>query len=299
MSLRPTHAVIGTTDLERTIAFLEPFGFRLAWRATLGEGAAGVLYGLDEATEEAALVAPGSTRGWLRLVRTPHPAPATDTFSLGGHAIDLYGRDVERSRAVAEAAGASCGPIGRYRMGPLAVEELKCVGPDHLTLVVIAVDRRRPSLLDTDASRLHSEVHAAVWTVADTDEALPFWREQAGLQILFDVTVREPEVAKFMGLPRPDTRLRLAVLADADGGAPRFEMIAFPDDPGAALPQWPLRAGLHALGAESDDLAATVAALPAVRWGAVADLGAGALAVTGEAPGGVRLEVRAPSASRA
>jgi hypothetical protein len=55
---------------------------------------------------------------------------------------------------------------------------------------------------------------------------------------------------------------------------------------------WPLRAGLHALGAEVDDVGAVAAALPSVRWGAVARLATGRRAIAGEAPGGIRLELR-------
>jgi catechol 2,3-dioxygenase-like lactoylglutathione lyase family enzyme len=293
MTLSPTHAVIGTTDLTRTAAFLQVFGFEPSVRRPVAPDVAQALYGLDEATEEVVLSTPGAARGWLRLVRTPHGAADLGPFALGAHAIDLYGRDIDRSAAVAAAAGGRCGPIGRYRMGPLAIDEVQATGPDHLVIVMIAVDRRRPSVLDVEPSRLFSELHAAVWTTADIDAVLPFWREQAGLQVLHDVTTSEPAVSRFMELPRPDTRLRLTVLADAEAGAPRFEFISFPDEPGAAPPVWPLRAGLHALGIEVDDLEAAMTGLPGAQWRTGVTLPGGTRAVAGEAPGGVALELRA------
>jgi catechol 2,3-dioxygenase-like lactoylglutathione lyase family enzyme len=295
MIIRPTHAVIGTPDLDRAAAFLSAFGFEPSARRPVAPDAAQALYGLDGATAEVALSTPGAERGGVRLVRTPHRAADRGPFAPGGHAIDLYARDIDRSAAVAAAAGGRCGPIGRYRMGPLAIDELQATGPDHLVVVTIAVDRRRPSVLDVDASRLHSELHAAVWTTVDIDAVLPFWREQVGLQVLLDVTTDEPAVSRFMELPRPDTRLRLTVLADATGGAPRVEFISFPDDPGAAQPLWPLRAGLHALGVEVDDLEAAMARLPGARWRTAVTLPGGTRAAAGEAPGGVALELRAPS----
>lgn len=291
MILRPTHAVLGVTDVDRATRLLGAFGFGVSRRRHLDAEVTAALYGLDGPTEEVTLTA-GAARGWLRLVHTPHPAIEAGPFALGPHALDLYGRDIQRSVACARDAGAHCGPVGRYRLGPLAVEEIQVVGPDHLVLVIIAVDRRRPSLLDEDPARWHSEVHAAVWTVADIDAVLPFWRDEAGLQVLLDVTTSEPAISTFMELPRPDTRIRLAVMADAaTAGAPRFELIAFPDDPGDAVASWPLRAGLHALGCEVDDLDAVCGQLTRVIWGRPVRIGEEVVAVSGEAPGGVRIEV--------
>jgi hypothetical protein len=58
------------------------------------------------------------------------------------------------------------------------------------------------------------------------------------------------------------------------------------------VPTWPIRSGLHALGAEVRDLDGAARALPGVTWREPADLPDGLRAVTGEAPGGVRLELR-------
>jgi catechol 2,3-dioxygenase-like lactoylglutathione lyase family enzyme len=289
--MQPTHALIGSTDLERTVAFLTTFGFTAADSLPVDATAAHALYGLEGPTEEVVMSAPDTQRGWIRLVRTPLPASDHGPFDVGGHALDLYTRDVDESLRVARAAGAACGPVVRYELGPLQVGELKAVGPDHLAVVFIEISRRRPSTLDLDG-RLHSELHSAVWTVADVDAVLPFWREQAGMSTLLDMTVREPAVAAFMGLPRPDTPLRLTVLADASGGAPRFEMIHFPEHPGPAPATWPLRPGLHALGVTSAEPASVAARLSAVEWGQLVRVADGGTAVAGLAPGGVRLQVR-------
>lgn len=293
MDLRPTHAVVGTADVVRSLAFLEAFGFEAAARRRVPALVARALYGLDADTEEVDVTAGGLARGAIRLVRTPHGAGPHGVLEAGPHAIDVYSRNADASATVGAAAGGDCGPIGRYRLGPLSVAELEVIGPDHLALVVIDVDRRRPCLLDLNPERLHSEVHAVVWTVADVSASLPFWQERAGFALWIDTTVREPEIAKFMRLPRPDMALRLAVLAGPDGGAPRFELVGFPDDAVAMRPQHAaLEAGLHALGCDTADIEATVGGLPEVSWGSIVDLDDGGRAVAGRAPGGVRIELR-------
>ena len=181
MSIRPTNVVAGSTDLERTLRFLALFGFSVVARHAVPREAAAALYGLDEATEEVCLVAPGADRGWIRLVRTPHEAVTGGPCVRGPHAVDLYGRDLRVTAQTAREAGATPGTIGEYVMGPLQVGEVKVVGPDHLALVVIAVNRRRPSLLDADLARQHSEVHAAWWAADGLYEALRFWRDEAGM----------------------------------------------------------------------------------------------------------------------
>jgi catechol 2,3-dioxygenase-like lactoylglutathione lyase family enzyme len=254
MLTNPDHVVLGTTDLAATAAFLEAFGFEPAAEAgTLATDQAGALYGLDRETEQVLLGVPGVRAGRLRLVATPHADATHDPYALGGHALDIYTSDLEASLAVAEAAGAlSTSPVARIELGPLVMRQAMVRGPDGLPLVLVEANRRRPTVLDADPDRLHSEAHSIVWAVADVDAAArPL--EQAGLPRALDVPITDPEVAKVLGVPPERAHIRMALLGDPDGPAPRMELLAFADPPtgpaGSGSPpgaREPLRARLHA-----------------------------------------------------
>lgn len=291
MALSVAHVVIGARDPEACARFLRPFGFDRISTTTLDASCARALYGLDEATTEVRLGA-GGGRGDFFVVATPHGPAAAGPLVLGPHAVDLYTRNVERSRELAERGGAVCGPIVDYSVGPLRIRECKVTGPDHLALVFIEVDRRRPSLLDRDPARLHSEVHSAVWVARGIDVGLPFWCGDGGLSVLLDVTVREPAVARLMGLSQPTTPVRLVVLGGADATPPRLELIECPEEAAEPAPVWPLRSGLHAVVAEAPVVEEVTGALPGVDWGPAVPLPGGTRAVAGTAPCGVRLVVR-------
>lgn len=291
MVLSVAHVVIGARQPGACARFFQPFGFDVVSTMTLEPSCAGALYGLDEATTEVRLGA-GGGRGDVFVVATPHSPATPGAFVLGPHAIDLYTRDIERSRELAERGGAVCGPIVDYSVGPLRIRECKVTGPDHLALVFIEVDRRRPSLLDRDPARLHSEVHSAVWVVRGIDERLPFWCGDAGLSVLLDATLREPAVARLMELSRPTTPVRLVVLGGADGAPPRLELIECPEEAGESAPVWPLRPGLHAVVVEAPAVQAVTMALPGVDWGQAVRLPGGVGAVAGTAPCGIRVVVR-------
>jgi hypothetical protein len=292
----PTHCIVGATDLDAVARCLGAFGFTDRQDDVLPASAAARLYGLEGPARQATLGAAGSTGpGWIRVVETRRPAPRVGPYDHGPHAIDLYTRDIEASVALARAAGADCGEITHYTVGPLAIGEVKVVGPDHVVLVFIQVDKRRPSLLDAPDRPLHSELHSAVWTVPAIDAVKPFWTGRAGLPQLLDATIADPEVAAFMHLPRAQSPIRLLVVADPAQRPARLEFIEFPEDPGApAPPDRPLHAGLYALGFASDDLARDMASLTEVAWSAPVDVssrGVSIAATTGVAPGGVRVEL--------
>jgi len=292
----PDHAVLGASDLEAAVAFYRRFGFDQTWHGVLAAEPARLLYGLGRETRQSWLAAAGGRPGGLRLVETPHPAEQTGPCDHGPHAIDIYTRDIGASRALAAAAGARTGPIARYAVGPLEIQETKAVGPDSVALVFIQVSRRRPSLLDDDETRQHSELHSVVWVVDSVDDALGFWRDRAGLRPFLDATLRNPDVAAFMELPRPQTPLRLAMLADAELRPVRLELIEFPEDPGAAAKPGPLRAGLHASVFRVAALGDARAALAGAQLGASTPLETPAgrrLACAAVAPGGVAFELLA------
>lgn len=291
----PRHAVIGASDVEATVRFLVGLGFERGARASLPTSAAGALYGLERETSEVALRMPDAPAGSIRVVGTPHPAEPHHVFARGPHALDLYTTDTAKSLERAAAAGARCFEPATYRVGPLELTETKTVGPDGLAIVFIQAARRRPSLLDRHPERLHSEVHSLVFTVDSVTEAMPFWKERAGLQAFLDATIVEPAVAAFMGLPRPDTPLRLAMLADGESRPARLELLEFPQDAGPHLSTWPLRPGFHAAGFEVPSLGDAMRLLEGARFGEPVEVDTAGLprarAVTAVAPGGVRFEV--------
>ena len=294
----PSHAVVGASDPRAMAAFLGRLGFEATAEDRLPLAAARALYGLEAEAPEMELRMPGAALGWIRLVATPHPAAAHHVFARGPHAIDLYTTDMKRSLELAAAAGAHCRPAATYKVGPLELTEAKTVGPDGFAVVYIQVARRRPSLLDREPGRLHSEVHSLVFTVDSITEALPFWKERAGLSAFLDATIVEPAVCAFMGLPRNDVPLRLAMLADGESQPARLELLEFPQDAGPSLPTWPLRAGLHGAGFAVTSLEDARRSLPGAQFGEVVDLDTAvhprARGVTAVAPGGVRFELWEP-----
>src|SRR5574341_1444396 len=106
-------------------AFLARVRFSVLGSGWLPASSAPALYRLDRDSAHVLLVVPGPDRG--------------------PDALDLYTREIARSGALAREAGARVGPVGSYRVGALAVQELKAVGPDGLVLVFLQLERRRPS----------------------------------------------------------------------------------------------------------------------------------------------------------
>jgi hypothetical protein len=291
----PESTVVGAADVAAMTSFLGAFDFEETGTVQFPDAAARQLYGLERATHGIRLGVPGASSGGLQVIETPHAAHHRGPTDQGAHAIDLYTRDIEKSLRIAEAAGGRVSTISSYKVGPLTLREAKVEGPDHLELVFLEVDRRRSSRLDHLESALNSEVHSFVWIVSRIDDCLPFWRDEAGLISYLDVTMREPSIAEFMGLPRPDAPLRLAMTADAAGKSSRFELIEFPEDPGDVAPSWPLRGGLFAPAFRTANLVETTRLLPSARFTEpveIVDGGKRVMAVSGVAPGGVRFEVR-------
>lgn len=284
----PDQTVVGATDVAATIDFLEALGFEAGAALRVEAPAAATLYGLDGATVERHLAVPGTGRGGIRVVGCDLPGGPPEPFALGPTAIDLYTRDLDRSLALAAAAGARCGPVGRYGTGGATMAEARAVGPDGLPIVFIALAERRPSVLDVDAGRLHSEVHSVVWAVPDIPVAAAPWRA-AGLETVADLALCDPAIDAFLELGAPGTTLRLVLLADAAVRPSRLELLAY-DRPGPTRPSWPLRGGLHAVAWTVADPAGTAAQLGLVGI-ATAEVDCGT-ACTGVSPGGVRVELR-------
>lgn len=261
--MRVDHAVVGASDLATSVAFVEALGFEVVARRSLPAETADVLYALPTAVDEVVLAAPGAAAGAVRLVATPLPRPAHDPYRRGGHALDLYTTDIERSLALSAEAGAHVGPLADYDFGPIHLRQGQATGPDGVPWVFVEIAHRLPSLLDTEPERLHSELHSTVWAVDDLDATTAWWTDVVGLDLRSRFPITEPAVPAFMGLPRPTT-LAMSVLTGPGAAAPRFELLAYDDEPGTHVPVVPLVAGGTIPVLESDDLGA---ALDRIRAG--------------------------------
>lgn len=286
----PHHVVLGASDPGAAAAFFRALGFESGGPEGLSSVAARALYGLDQATSQQWLRMPGAERGGLRIVATPHPPAACGPYDHQPQAIDLYTTDMARSLEAARRAGARGREPLSYRVGTLEVAEGKAVGPDGVPVIFLRLSRRRPSLLDREPGRLHSEVHAFVRAVASLDRALGFWRDRAGLNVMMDATLRDPNVTGVMQLPRRDAPVRIAILVDAETRPVRLELIEFPEDRGSAVPPRPLRAGLHGPAFEVASIEAARRAWPEVEVGEAVAVGEGRAAAALE-PGGVPFEL--------
>ena len=300
----PSHAVVGCSDLGRTEEFLALFGLERTAAAELPAAAAGALYGLEAAAREVLLATPGAELGWLRLVATPHPERRVAPLDSRPFAIDFYTTDIERSVAAASQAGAHTSPIVTHQFGPLSIREVEVRGPDHLIVTLLGLDVRRPSLLDREPDRLHSELHSFVWSVEDIDRLLPFWSGQAGLETTTDATFESAELGVLLGVEGPGrarpVKARLVVLADTEAQPARLEMIEFlaarrPGEEAAGYLTLPLAAGLHAPAFTVPDLEAAMAPLAGARFGDVVEVDSavhpGGRGVTAVAPGDLRFEL--------
>lgn len=291
----PSHLVIGATAPAASVEFLELFGFVPTRQGELEEEEARLLYGVPGPTPEVVLEMPGAERGWLRLVGTPNPARAFAPLDNRPLALDLFSTDIERSQALAREAGFHVSPVAVHQFGPLTIKEVEVRGPDELVVTLLETPARRPSVLDREPGRLHSEVHALVWSVEEIDRWLPFWQQRAGHQVLTDATFDSPGMGAVLGVPDKTLRLRLAVFADPEAQPVRLEMLEFLGEEVASHPTFPLAGGLHAPAFTVREIDAAGSTLEGAELGEVVELEnevhGRARAVSGLAPGGLRFEL--------
>ncbi len=265
----PRDVVIGASDMEHAEEFLTVFGFERASAAELPAGAARALYGLDAETDELMMVVPGAELGRLRLVATPNPQRRFAPFDARPFAIDLFSTDIEASVALAAQHGYHSSPITDHQFGPVQIREVEITGPDRLIVTLLQPSvGRRPSVLDEDPDRLHSEVHAFVWSDTGIDEPVEFW-QGCGLKKSMDAVLETPGMGALVGVPNEDVKLRLTVLDDADANPIRVEFVEFLDKPSTPQPSLPLAAGLHAPAFEVEDLEAARATTGGAEFGEV------------------------------
>jgi hypothetical protein len=292
----PIDVVVGASDIEAATEFLILFGFEKGLSAELPANAANALYGIDSAVNELVMAVPGAPRGRVRLVATPNSPRSFAPFDARPFAIDLFTADMEKSVELAVGAGYHSSPITDHHFGPVTIREVEITGPDTLVVTLLEPSAgRRPCVLDDDPDRLHSEVHAFVWSDTNLDEHIGYWTER-GLQTLMDVVMETPGLGALVGVPDEDVKLRLTVFADEPEARPiRVEFVEFLGKPSAPQPSLPLAAGLHAPAFEFDDLEASLAGLAPAEIGEIVavdtELHPKMRAATAVTPGGHRFEV--------
>lgn len=320
----PVAAVLGCADLDAATRFFAAFGFVASDAADVPDESARLAYGLDGPTAEVQLATPGTGAGAIRLVRTPHREQRRGPLDLGGYAVDVYTRDIERSRADLERAGWRCSPIARWQLQGSGFAEMRVEGPPGLRVVLVE-GPRRASVLDVDPDRLHSEAQAYVYVLApdggaggdgsDGADARPdgdaaFWTGPAGLQLLRDdVLPLAGPLAAMLDSPPEATHLRLGLYWHAPdaGRATRVETLRYPGTsvpvtpPGSPEPSAPLRAGLGPLVFRVPDVAAAAAALaPHAQPPVAVDLaGRRTTLARGASPAGVPFQLEPGPASGA
>lgn len=292
----PIDVVAGASDMEAAAEFLCLFGFERVAAGRLPADAARALYGLAGPAEELLMAVPGTPRGRVRLVATPNPPRGFAPFDARPFAIDLFTTDTDRSVALATEAGYHSSPITDHHFGPVTIREVEITGPDGLVITLLEPSAgRRSSVLDTDPDRLHSEVHAFVWSDTDLDRHIGYWTDR-GLETLMDAVMDTPGLGALVGAPEEDVKLRLTVFADSPEARPiRVEYVEFLGKPSTPHPTLPLAAGLHAPSFELSDLDAAVAGLAPAEIGDIVtvdtELHPATRAATAATPGGHRFEV--------
>jgi hypothetical protein len=241
----PDHVLIGSNDVETQAEFWVAMGFAIVGRSTIGAELARI-YGAAEGAVEITLAVPGATAGGIRIVGVEHGPVEMGPWDFGPFAVDLYTRDMDRSLELAVQAGATHKGRMVYEFGTMRLEEGKTTGPDGVRLVFISNSTRRPSVLDSDDDRLHSEVHSIVNIVSSVDTFSAGWHEGAGLTVLGDAVIASPGLADLMELPKV-VSARMGLYCDAAVTPIRYEALEFigleEADPSTLVAQWPLRAG--------------------------------------------------------
>ncbi len=292
----PIDVVVGASDMEAAAEFLTLFGFEKGPAGRLPDAAAKALYGVDAPVEELVMVMPGAPRGRVRLVSTPNPVRSFAPFDARPFAIDFFTADMEKSVALAAKGGYHASPIIDHNFGPVTIREVEVTGPDKLIVTLLQPSAgRRPCILDDDPDRLHSEVHAFVWSDTDLDRHIGYWTDR-GLQTLMDVVMETPGLGALVGAPDEDVKLRLTVFADEPDARPiRVEFVEFVGKPSTPQPTLPLAAGLHAPAFEFEDLDAVVGTLAPAEIGEIVAVDTvvhpKTRAATVVTPGGHRFEI--------
>jgi hypothetical protein len=209
----PVEVVVGATDLDATTRFLATFDLEVVAEGTVAVTDADSGDGQAGSTSWRRLGVPGADRGTIRLVATDLPGGPRPAIAAGPLAVDLYTRDMDASLARLAGAGIDHGRLGTLDLGPLVMRQCEVIAPDGWRIVLVEANHRRPTTLDDDPDRLHSEVHSVLWTVPSIEEATPALVD-LGLTQAHVFPIQHPELARIIDLPAPDTTLVMNLLVD-------------------------------------------------------------------------------------
>lgn len=203
----------------------------------------------------------GSPGGRLRLVpATGAVATPAAVWDTGARLLGIYSRDMTATVDAIRSAGGEPREAVKYPYGTAFLTELVARGLDGVWWTIpLAESGHQPSpALETDAERVHSELHSAVLVVDDHDAAVKFF-VAVGLRTLFDGTLAGDDFERLVGMPS-GAALRIAFLVGPEQTPARLEIMSFEGIPGIAdRSKDPV--GIQRLVFEVDDLAVTRAAL--------------------------------------
>jgi hypothetical protein len=300
----PESTIIGATDLARMAAFFSVFGAQPERLPPLPREAAQALYGHDRELPQLLLREPG-IRTTIRLVETPLASPPFEPLKSGAYGIDYYSRDLELTLDALQHVGrGAVSPLVVYGVPGNRTRELLTFGPDELPVFLTDVritDRPWPTLLDQDASRIHSELLMQVYVTSAPVIEQRFWLEEAGLVNAYpnassyddgEQTEWNDEMQRLMFTPR-NTPLA-GINVTSPGGLHKMELLDYPEETVTPRDDWPLRAGFFAGGFDVARLETAIEQLPSASFGEIisADRGQGLQrAVRATSPGSIRFEL--------
>jgi hypothetical protein len=292
----PTTVVLGTTSLTEAISYWTALGFTAGPVVGLPAPAALALHGLPTDTVTATMTVPGAPTGAVQLVETPVAQSDRGPWDSGPYAIDLYTSNTDRSIEVALAAGARMGGRLEYRFGDAPLEEASVYFPDGTMIVFISIAHRRPSILDREPTRLHSEVHSIVSTVRSADSANTFWSSTGQMTVMADA-VLDGGLDELMGLPHP-VSARMTILCNETTQPVRYEFLELrgleAGDVIGDVSTWPLPPGRPLGCFDVEDLDAVRATLAAAgaSFGVTTTVSGAERTCSGVDPNGIRFILR-------
>jgi len=168
------------------------------------------------------------------------PEAAPEPWEPGLRMLSVYSRDPVETAARVATAGGHPGPVYTWEAFP-GVLYSDCVarGTDGVFLVFPRSARPLPSpAFSLDPSRLHGELHNVTLTVPHFYEAIRFFRDVGGLEVILEKVVApgptdQPELKQMVGLSPEDTYY-VALLGDANRQPARLEINAYKGVPDVA-----------------------------------------------------------------
>jgi hypothetical protein len=221
----PIRAVeIGVTDFASMSAFFAILGFaeNVGSANSLREG------GQDEFERPGSLELKTGAGASLVLVPCNERSPHRTGFELGPRALDFYCHRIEAGlERFAEHGDWAVSEVADIALGPVRMRQVMIHGPEGVDVVLVESTHRRPSLLDTEPSRVFSELHSVVWCIPDRDTEAAWW-VGSGATKGMDLRLSDPSLSGYLGLGNPEAQLEMVMLSDAEISPSRLELLSFP-----------------------------------------------------------------------